>query len=119
MSSRHIDPEIRRVEPILPLFEQAHARASDPVQSHQAAASVSLTNLGRTKDGIIAILRKFGPLTDDQIAAHFLEMYGDKKASPSGLRSRRSWLVDHGMVIQCGMSKTKSNRNCGVWKAAK
>jgi len=110
--------------------DKANARKTDRPTSHMAAASVSLVNLGRTKNCILSILRTCGPQTDEQIAKKFLELYGEKRASPSGLRSRRSWLVDQGFVEAAGgfnedgttwgiTGKTASKRNCLVWRLRK
>lgn len=100
-------------EASLPLFEQAHARKSDPVHSHEAAASV--VNLGRTKDAILMLLRTLGPMTDEQLIQAF-EMRVKHYASHSGIRTRRSWLVDHGFVIQDGEGTTVSGRRCARWR---
>jgi len=143
MRSPEKNPEIRKPEPSAPLFEQsfykfeqeksalpeegeqAHARKTDRPTSHKAAASVSLTNLGKTKEAILDILSS-GPKTDEEIAKIFFA-WGKVKSSPSGLRTRRSWLVDHGFVEAAGgfnedgttwgiTGKTAAKRNCIVWK---
>lgn len=111
------NPEIR-TRPELPLFEQAHARNSDPATSHKAAASV--TNLGPTKDLILAILREFGPMHDEAIIGAFRanRKYAPN-ASDSGIRTRRSWLVDHGFIEDSGQrAKTASGRESIVWRIA-
>jgi len=111
------NPEIRlRNEASLPLFEQAHARRSDPPNSHIAAKSV--VNLGRTKDRILSILRSQGPMTDEQLVDYF-ERFVDFKVSQSGIRTRRRWLVDNGFVCEAGTGKTQSGRNCSIWRIAK
>lgn len=121
-----IDPESReKLKPVpkLPLFEQAHARNSDPETSHQAAKSVSLTNPGRTREAIMAILKQEGPLTDEWIWSRYSLWYARgrtvPKASPSGLRSRRSELVRMGFVEACGTGKTASGRACQIWSVKK
>ena len=98
----------------------AHARRNDPQTSHKAAASVSLTNLGKTKDLILAILREVGPMTDERIISHFhRRTYPEKVAADSGIRTRRAWLVDNGFIEACGTGKTASGRECQIWKATK
>ena len=70
--------------------EQTHARHSDPINSHKAAASV--VNLGRTRDAILALLANHSKgLTDQQIWEEYWRQGGPNLArtSPSGLRSRR------------------------------
>jgi hypothetical protein len=97
---------------------EAFARRSDPQTSHAAAKSVSLTNLGKTKNLILAILRECGPMRDEQIIVEFRKREGSGKiASDAGIRSRRAWLVDHGFVTSWSMGKTSSGRACQIWRA--
>ena len=118
------NPEIaiqERESKALPLFEQAQARHSDPVHSHKAAASVE--NIGPARNRIKQILKKFGPLTDEQLIArwpiHCVEMppfpYSD-----SGLRSRRNDLVQWGDVEAHPTigGYSKAGRHCSVWRIA-
>jgi len=131
MKAKEHNPEIRPscelplFEQSFTKFEQAHARASDPATSRQAAASVSLTNLGKTKEAILDILSS-GPKTDEEIAKIF-HSWGKVKASPSGLRTRRAWLAQNGFVEAAGgfnedgttwgiTGKTAAKRNCIVWR---
>ena len=95
----------------------AHARRNDPETSKAAARSVSLVNLGRTKERILSILKIHGPLTDEGIAQKWNLMVGAFVVSPSGLRSRRAWLVDQRLVEACGIGKTASGRDCQIWMA--
>jgi len=102
-----------------PAPEQAHARRSDPQQSHAAARSV--VNLGRTRDEIIRILLNCGPQTDEQIWREYVYRSTRKystmpKVSPSGLRSRRAELVKMGLVEQCGEGVTQAGRTCAKWR---
>ena len=116
---KNLDPEIRnqkRESTPLPLFEQAHARKTDPINSHLAA--VRVTNLGRVRDAIIAILEHFGPKSDEEIK----ELYkirevtkGYPWASEESLRTRRSELVRMGFVREVGTGRTQAGRACGIW----
>ena len=109
------NPEIRPAAPSMPLFEQAHARASDPETSKSAARSV--VNLGRTRDAILALLKAAGPATDEEIWDRYHVAYPSREAvSPSGLRSRRAELVRMGFVEACGEGKTVSGRACTIWR---
>lgn len=98
----------------------AHARNSDPETSHQAAASVRIANLGRTRDGIMDVLKVNGQQTDEQIWETYSRWHDlgrtVPRSSPSGLRSRRSELVRMGFVEACGTGKTASGRPCTIWK---
>ena len=103
------------------LFDQARARSTDPVTSHQAAASVE--NIGQTREAILKVLRDNGPQTDTQIIKAYMDLWFGgrhmKLASPSGIRSRRSELVKMGFVEAAGTGKTASGRNCIVWRIKK
>jgi hypothetical protein len=90
----------------------AHARRTDPVTSHEAAASVQ--HITRTQLMILAALRERGPLTDEQLVLHFR---GLSVASPSGLRSRRAELVEAGLVHPHGYGLTASGRRTIIWQA--
>ena len=52
----------------LPLFDQAHARKTDPVTSHEAAKSIT-PSLNKIEQGIYDALRSFlpGGATSDEI----------------------------------------------------
>jgi len=106
----------------------AHARRNDPATSHAAARSV--VNLGRTREGILKILRLFGPCTDEKIELMYrgLQERGElPMRRDSGIRSRRKELCDMGFVEAAGgfnedgttwgiTGKTSAKRNCIVWK---
>lgn len=118
------DPEIRnqrRENVSLPLFEQAHARRSDPATSKAAAASV--TNTEKVREGIKRILGLYGQLTDEQLAEHYLRgplRMNWPKSTPSGLRTRRSELVESGDVCDSGHTgRTAAGRACTIWRLCK
>jgi hypothetical protein len=90
----------------------ARARVSDPVTSHLAARSVSNTML--VQERIVALYRRFGAMTDEELCAMF-----DARpvwASPSSIRSRRAELVAAGVVVNTGRRRrTVSGRQAIVW----
>lgn len=107
------------LEVVIP--EQPHTRNSDPITSHEAAASVR--NITETHNRILGMLKNHGPMTDEDLfemwsfKARVLDEWGS--ISPSGLRSRRAELVDAGFVEDSGeKGKTRSGRSCIVWKAS-
>lgn len=136
---RERNPEIRP-NPDLPLFqqsesmdelqdrvafhrkigklEQAHARRDDPATSKQAALSV--TNLGRVREGILEIFREHGQLIDEDL----VEIYhnrentrGYKFATDQSIRSRRKELErDFGKLVCCGAKENKRKRMSQVWR---
>lgn len=100
----------------------ATARRTDPQTSHDAARS--LTDLRESQRVILGLLEKFGPGTDDDIARwyrrHGRALPGTprRRISPSGLRTRRHELVEHGLVTDTGQRvKLHSGRHAIVWAA--
>ncbi len=89
---------------------RAHARATDPRTSLEAADSVN--RIRESQKRILEALKTYGPMTDEQILALNLGL------SPSGTRSRRAELVERGYVKDSGRKdKTASGRNTIVWEA--
>ena len=92
----------------------ANARKHDPETSHEAADSVS--NKVKTQSAILRIL--FRPLTDEVLIGVYEIMAGEglaPKASQSGIRSRRSELVDMGLIEAKGYDMTLFGRRAIVW----
>lgn len=104
----------------LDLFDQpkdphTRARRGDPDTSRAAAESVD--KVGITRRRILELLRENpGGLTDDEIA---LRAYADRWfTSPSGMRTRRSELVELGAVVDSGdRRRLASGRYAVIWKA--
>lgn len=96
-------------------LEQPRARLTDPETSHAAASSVS--EIAHTHKIIVTLLRLDGPQTDEEL----LLLWNDriaKRISPSGLRTRRSELVDRGLVRDSGSRRAlSSGRKAIVWEA--
>lgn len=94
-----------------------HARTTDPITSHEAAASVN--NLTATKRFILWLFDKFAYLSDEELYAHYCRYMatGDAPmASISGVRSRRAELTDEGYLRDSGRkSKTASGRSAIIW----
>lgn len=93
------------------------ARNTDPVESHEAAASV--TNLTEKQSAVLACLKGAGaPLTDHAIGERYerlRESAGWPQQSESGLRTRRSELAAHGRVEKVGRGKLPSGRSAALW----
>ena len=96
----------------------AHARTTDPDTSHAAALSLSSHAIRESQQEVLDTLRHFGPLTDRALLAILFD--AEKKSqSPSGIRTRRSELVDLGLVVDTGSRNTApSGRREIVWAAA-
>lgn len=88
------------------------ARRTDPGTSWAAADSVN--DVGKLQARILAALAH-GPMTDEQLA----EALRDFHPSPSGLRTRRSELVDAGQVRASGQTeRLASGRRAILWELA-
>lgn len=90
----------------------ALARRTDPVTSHLAAQTVDVK---RGRHIVLTCLRQYGPCTDDMLYTDPI-VYGN--LSPSGARTRRSELVQDGLVEDSGQRvTTQSGRKAIVWRA--
>jgi len=93
---------------------RAHARWTDPVTSHLAAASIPEQSLRLNQQAVLHLLRRLGPSTDEDIAL----AYDGPRQSPSGLRTRRHELVAAGFVADSGQRRPlMSGRLSIVWEA--
>ena len=103
---------------------EAHARDSDPDTSHAAAESVR--RITETQEAIADLMRHIGrPMTDTEIAYRYgewREHFGDAipRSSPSGLRTRRSELVERKIVRDSGKrERLPSRRHAILWEIVK
>ena len=86
------------------------ARRDDPQTSWDAARSID--SLTARQEAVLAELRTWGPQTDEQLVARIRDQ------SPSGVRTRRSELVERGLVQDSGhRERSSSGRQMIVWKA--
>lgn len=95
------------------------ARRSDPITSHEAAASVDEFKATQTQKAILAILRV--PMTDqDLVFTYGVASVNGRapRASESGIRSRRAELADRGLVVPVGYQTLPSGRKAIVWETA-
>jgi hypothetical protein len=101
----------------------AHARATDPHTSHEAAASVAGERLRASQQAVLVELsRRPHGLTDVELVELYAlaaEIGRVPRQSPSGIRSRRHELVEAGLVVDTGVRiKLDSGRRAIVWAAA-
>lgn len=93
---------------------RALARKSDPATSHAAAATVDLTTGQRV---VLETFRAYGPMTD--VALVDALRRDGRALSESGARTRRSELVDAGMVWDTGeRARLPSGRHAIVWRSS-
>jgi hypothetical protein len=93
----------------------AHARNTDPITSHEAAASVN--DITKTQEFILKALVR--PRTDIDLVEAYRNLKLAPRASESGIRSRRAELVRAGLIMDTGERvKLASGRNAIVWAKA-
>ena len=104
----------------MPDEEIAHARKTDPPESHDAAGSVS--DLTGKQDAVLKLIRRFPGMADPGIIAGY-QMRSKENPdefppqSESGIRTRRHELVEKGLVEKAGTITLTSGRRGSIWKA--
>jgi hypothetical protein len=94
----------------------AHARATDPQTSHDAAASIPSDKIRASQQAVLSVLRVHGPMDDTGIIE--ICMLAQPSQSPSGIRTRRSELVAKGLIADSGERRTlASGRKAIIWTA--
>ena len=102
--------------------ERAHARRSDPLTSHAAAASITPDQLRASHVAVLAVFRRVGAMHDERLLAAYADvtlLHGTigPRQSPSGLRTRRRELVDLGLLRDSGERVTlPSGRRSIIWE---
>lgn len=97
------------------MSEIAHARRTDPETSHEAAASVRVL---RQRSYVLAAARALIDFTDPALQAAVRNMYPKQTFSESGVRTRRSELVQLGFVGDSGKRVVMpSHRRAIVWRS--
>lgn len=93
------------------------ARSTDPQTSWEAARSVRVRE---SQELVLHVLMVWGPMTDEQLVERLTNRsIRDGRMSPSGARTRRSELVDLGLVVDTGQRTVlASGRRAIVWRAA-
>jgi hypothetical protein len=79
--------------------EHAHARRTDPIESHLAAERASL-RLNETQERVHVVLKIKGPATDEELISRFRHLWPEAKVTDQSIRSRRSELCRKGLVRQ-------------------
>ncbi len=96
------------------MAKSANARWTDPETSHAAADSVS--NITAVQGHILTLLEK-QPMSDDMLVALYRR---EPIPTPQSIRSRRSELVQQGLVEHTGAFITMvSGRQARVWRRVK
>lgn len=97
----------------------AKARTTDPHTSHDAAESVQ--NMTEKREAILHIFKVRSSMTDFELMEVYQEMQEFLPVqSESGIRTRRSELVQMGFLKDSGERKPNENgRSCVVWTLVK
>jgi predicted ArsR family transcriptional regulator len=90
----------------LPLMNMMRARASDPVTSHQAAATVN-TFAGAHKAAIVAFLRR-GPAGATRIA-------DGTGLGRDAVGKRTTELEREGVIVRHGVERNRKGRSEAMW----
>ena len=93
------------------------ARTTDPQTSHSASASVRQSTVRRLRLLIIQILEDNNkPMSDEEIYG-YIDWLTYEPVSPSSFRTRRSELVDRGVVRAADRKGvTAAGRACTRWE---
>lgn len=99
---------------------KSRARNTDPITSHEAAATITTPEL-LTRMQMVEKLLKAWPMGDEELVTLFQAAATAgicKMASPQGIRSARANLVKDGKVqaIEAVFIKTAMGNNAHVWK---
>jgi hypothetical protein len=96
-----------------------HARATDPVTSHLAAASVDLTNLKPAEQTLIGIIKRHPNLNDDQIYERYLDLVAlgmAKLYTPQAIRTIRVNLWRDDFIHVAGVAVNSRGSKARIWK---
>lgn len=98
-----------------PLFDTPKARATDPATSHAAAAELKRDSVTRLRAVVLNALRG-KPMDDTELVVYIHDMR--PQYSASGIRTRRSELVELNLVRDSGLrQKLLSGRMAIIWEA--
>jgi hypothetical protein len=103
-----------------PVEPEAHARRTDPVTSHEAAASVS-KKMRANQRAVLTVLARIGPSTDIDLVDQYDRLARKldlPRQAGSGIRTRRDELRRQGLVVDTGTKAIlPSGRRAIVWAA--
>lgn len=113
----------RRAQAAVEQIVTAHARATDPETSHEAALAATI-GLSEKQQAVYECLSEFGRMTDVDLVEMYHRFSGRSgvrewpQQSDSGIRTRRHELTDrtHALVVNDGIKKI-GKRKHNVWRA--
>ncbi|NCA07826.1 MAG: hypothetical protein EBS85_03755 [Micrococcales bacterium] len=98
----------------------AHARATDPQESHLAAASIDAIRTTPTREAILDLL-SLTAMTDEELCWAYKSLAhigGAPMSSDQNIRTQRCFLHRQGKVHIVGVTKSSSGRQTRVWRTA-
>ena len=92
----------------------AYARASDPLTSHEAAASISEQGQRSSQQAVLSALRIHGPLTTDQLSDHIGSAWVKSRIGTACVELER-----RGYIERASELGTSARGNpCTIWQRA-
>ncbi len=93
--------------------DNARARFTDPITSHEAADGTA-DQVKESQSAVYSLLESLGSMADFELIAHL-----EGHWSPSRVRTARHELVELGVVADSGrFKKTPSNFRAKVWQVS-
>lgn len=95
-----------------------HARTSDPITSHLAAASISMSQSINVRTVVLKLL-SLSDMTDPELCDAYrnLVYIGQApKASDQHIRTQRNELHKLGLLHVIGTTETESGRQARIWR---
>lgn len=98
-----------------PRLEVAHARKTDPIESHVAAASVKVSV---SEDFVHGVLKDIGKAVLDEDLIEFIRTsYPEVTYTDSRIRTARGKLVEKGLARFAGRGRTKRDQVASLFEA--
>ena len=101
--------------------QHAVARSGDPQTSWDAAHSITSDKIRKSQAAVLKVIRDYGPMNDSTLLQAYRSIYRTEEfpqQSESGLRTRRSELVEKGLVYATGkLAVMPSGRSSIIWAA--
>lgn len=95
----------------------AHARTTDPIESHLAAASLDHFVLSNVEQVIYKLLTT--PMTDEELVNAYrrnAELGLHPFHSDSGIRTRRNELYQRGLIRVKGVTRNRNDKQVRIWE---
>ena len=110
------DGTVYRCRDCHPRLAVAHARRTDPIQSHQAAASVKVSP---SEDFVLGCMKDIGkPVLDEDLIRYIRETYPEHRIADSRIRTARATLAnEHHLLRFAGMGRTQRDKAAAMWEA--